>query len=529
MANTNENRNNFIVSEDIPKITQTISTNSNSNDDDDDDDVPPLIRALKATEERKAFHFHFPGHIRGKAAPTSMTELIGTNPFVHDVTELSDLDNFFCPKGPLLEAKKEAAELFGAKESWFLVGGTSCGVQASIMATCSPGETIILQRNAHVSATAGVIFSGAVPRYIFPQYNCDWDIAAGVTPLQVETAIKDCSFECRKIGAVFVTSPTYNGICTNLTEISKICHSNNTPLIVDEAHGAHFKFHPKMPKTALNQGADIVIQSTHKVLFSLSQSSMLHISNSKMVDRERLHKCLHILQTTSPSWLLLASLDATRHRLSTNPHTLFIESVKFADEAKMLINKIPGISILDPSTFPDFPAIMDPLRITVGVWGLGISGFQANRVLDNDLGIISELVSTKSLTLAFSQGTTSEHVHRLVSGFEELSTMFYARNCEKEKVNYTIDGNAIFDNLEMSLNPREAFFARKTKLKLEECIGEACGESICPYPPGIPVLVPGEVITNSVLGYLKKIISQGGFVIGAADPLLSTIVVCKKS
>lgn len=152
-------------------------------------DLPPLVRALKASAERNAVAFHFPGHKRGEAAPSALSELIGTKPFLHDVTELPELDSFFCPKGPLLEAKRLAAELFGAKETWFLVGGTSCGVQAAIMATSSPGDTIILPRNAHLSATTGVIFSGAVPKYIVPQHNPDWDIAAGVTPSQVRACI----------------------------------------------------------------------------------------------------------------------------------------------------------------------------------------------------------------------------------------------------------------------------------------------------------------------------------------------------
>ncbi|KAI3447295.1 hypothetical protein Pfo_003960 [Paulownia fortunei] len=488
-------------------------------------DLPPLVSALKASAERNDVAFHFPGHKRGEAAPSALSELIGTKPFLHDVTELPELDRFSCPKGPLLEAKKLAAELFGAKETWFLVGGTSCGVQAAVMATCSPGDTIILPRNAHVSATTGVIFSGAVPKYIVPEHNADWDIAAGVTPSQVKSAIKESKMEGRKVAAVFVTSPTYNGICSNLSEISKICHSQGIPLIVDEAHGAHFKFHPEMPKTALDQGADISIQSTHKVLCSFSQSSMLHISG-EMIDRERLHKCLHSLQSTSPSWLLLASLDAARHQLSTNPNTIFNKAVKLANEAKILISKTPGISVLDLSTFTDFPA-MDPLRITVGVWRLGLSGFQANEILDNDLGIIPELASTNSVTLAFSQGTTSEHVQRLVSGLKQLSATFSVLNYEKEKV--SVAQKAPYDNPVMSLNPREAFFASKMKMKFMECTGEVCGEFICPFPPGIPVLVPGEVITVKALDYLQQIKRHGGFIIGAADPLLDSVVVCKKS
>ncbi|CAI9766007.1 unnamed protein product [Fraxinus pennsylvanica] len=453
--------------------------------------LPPLIIALRASAELKNNH---------------------------------GLDRFFAPVGPLLEAKRLAADLFGAKETWFLVGGTSCGIQASIMATCSPGDTIILPRNAHVSATAGVIFSGAVPKYIIPESNCDWDIAAGITPSQVKTALEESELDGRKVAAVFITSPTYNGICSNLSEISQLCHSCGIPLIVDEAHGAHFKFHSAMPNTALEQGADIAIQSTHKVLSSLTQSSMIHISRD-IIDEERLHKCLHTLQTTSPNWLLLTSLDAARHQLSKNPTNIFNEAMELAAEAKTLINKTPGISVLDPSIFfPNFP-IMDPLRITLEAWQLGLSGFETNSILHKSHGIVPELIGTRSITLAFSLGTTRDHVQGLVAGLKHLSDSLLPLQLKREKIFTQI--LPFGGNFHMDLTPREAFFASKMKLKIEDSVGKICGEVICPFPPGTPVLVPGEIINDRALDYLIQVINQGGIISGAADPTLSTIVVCK--
>ncbi|XP_051113749.1 uncharacterized protein LOC127239580 [Andrographis paniculata] len=487
------------------------------------DELSPLVGALKASANRNSVPFHFPGHKRGQAAPPELAGLIGNEVFRHDATELPDLDTFFAPKGPLLKARKLAAELFGAKETWFLVGGTSCGVQAAIMATCSPGDTIVLPRNAHVSATTGIIFSGALPAYIVPEHNCEWDVAAGVTPLQVNSAIEESMVKGRKVAAVFMTSPTYHGVCSNVADIARVCHSHGIILIVDEAHGAHFKFHPDMPMTALDQGADISIQSTHKVLGSFSQSSMLHIAGN-IVDRERLHKCIHILQSTSPNWLLLASLDASRHQLSANRDTLFSEPLFLANTTKSSLAKIPGITILDLSAFPgNFPAI-DPLRITVGVWQLGLSGFQANKILDNELGIIPELVGTKSVTLAFSQGTVRHHVDKLVKGIKYLSIRFSGLARPARVLANPMA--AAFGNTVMVLSPREAFFAMKTKMKFENCPGKICGEFVCPHPPGIPVLVPGELITKKALEYLREIIDNGGYVMGTADPMLSSIVVC---
>ncbi|CAH1424522.1 unnamed protein product [Lactuca virosa] len=442
--------------------------------------LPPLVSALKASSEQKVASFHFPGHNR--------------------------------------DAQKQAAELFGATETWFLVGGTTCGIQASVMATCSPGDTLILPRNSHISAFSSMVLSGVIPKYITPEYDSDWDIASGVTPSQVEKAMKELETKGQKPSAVLITSPTYHGICTNLQQISSLCHSQNTPLIVDEAHGAHFAFHNSFPLSALQQGADLAIQSTHKVLSSLTQSSMLHVSGN-IINREKICQCLQTLQTTSPSYLLLASLDASRAQISENPK-IFDKAVEIATEAKSLIKKIPGIGILDSGVNIG----IDPLRITVGVWELGISGFEADDILYENYGVVSELVGTRSITFAINLGTRRDDVVRLVSGLKYLS---------ESRIPIPIpipipNDVRVFMGMcsEMRLSPREAFFASKKKVSFRESVGEICGELVCPYPPGIPLLIPGEVITEVVLRYLMEVKSNGGFISGAADSSLSTIVVC---
>ncbi|KAL3825556.1 hypothetical protein ACJIZ3_021585 [Penstemon smallii] len=434
---------------------------------------PPLVSALKDSAAESAASFHFPGHNRGAAAPESLTELIGTRPFQHDLPELPELDNLFAPEGPILEAQKEAANLFGASETWFLVGGSTCGVQAAIMATCSPGDTLVLPRNSHISAVSTMVLCGAVPN--------------------------------------------------DINAISKICHSRKIPLIVDEAHGGHFGFHKQLPISALAQGADLVVQSTHKVLCSLTQSSMLHSSGNSLVDRERICQCLQTLQSSSPSYLLLASLGAARAQISDNQETIFNEAIELAIEAKSMIDKIPGISLLGSLNFPS----IDPLRVTIGVWGLGLSGFEADDILCRDFGVVSELVGTQSITLAFNLGTRREHVLRLVEGLNYLSATLFPICTVNRMIEVT---NLVhFDDIEMILSPRDAFFALKRKVRIEESIGEICGELICPYPPGIPVLFPGEVITERAVEYLLRVKGQGAVISGAVDCLLSSLVVCKKS
>ncbi|XP_058213233.1 uncharacterized protein LOC131325161 isoform X2 [Rhododendron vialii] len=508
-------------------ITDHINSNSNSQKTQVDE-LPPLVGALKSSAQQNAASFHFPGHNRGRAAPSSLSQLIGERPFFHDLPELPELDNLFSPAGPILDAQKQAAKLFGASETWFLVGGTTCGIQAAVMATCSPGDYLILPRNSHISAISAMVLSGALPKYIIPEYDFDWDIAGGVTPSQVDKAIQELGKEGRKPAAVFVTSPTYHGVCSNLSEISQLCHLHRIPLIVDEAHGAHLGFHPRLPYPALHQGADIAVQSTHKVLCSLTQSSMLHMSGD-IVDRDRICRCLQTLESTSPSYLLLASLDAARAQLSASPGTVFNQAMELAVETKNTINEIPGISVLDFPRFSNFPAI-DPLRVSIGVWLLGLSGFEADEILCREYGVVTELTGTRSITLAINLGTCREHVQRLVSGLRNLSATNFlptVHQGEKRETEYAVPFNNDDISSNIRLSPRDAFFARKRKVSIKESIGEVCGELICPYPPGIPLIIPGELITEAALNYLLHLRRCKGAVIsGAADPLLSSVVIC---
>ena len=340
----------------------------------------------------------------------------------------------------------------------------------------------------------------------------------------METAIKELEKRGQKAAAVFITSPTYHGICSNLSEITQLCHSHGIPVIVDEAHGAHLGFHPHMPTSAMQQGADIAVQSTHKVLCCLTQSSMLHMSG-KIVDREKISKCLQTLQSTSPSYLLLASLDAARAQISENPETIFEKALQLAIEAKNMLRKISGISVLDGSSLPKFHAI-DPLRLTIGFQQLGLSGYEADEILCKDHDIICELVETQSITFVINLGTCREHVQKLVSGIKHLAATSAPTRAAKRKVDN--DNCAPFADIKTSLIPRDACFSGKRKVSTENSLGEVCGEFICPYPAGIPVLIPGEMMTKKALDYLLHVKSKGTVISGAFDSQLSSIVVCNK-
>ncbi|XP_078165292.1 uncharacterized protein LOC144560001 [Carex rostrata] len=483
----------------------------------------PLVEALKTTATEQVTCFHFPGHNRGKAAPPSLLSLIGSRPFVHDLPELPELDDLFSPQGRILEAQNLASQLFGASNTWFLVNGSTCGVHAAIMATCNPGDTLILPRNSHLSATSGMVLTGAIPKYIMPIYNSDWDIDGGVSASEVQRAVQEVEREGHKVGAVLVTTPTYHGICSNLEEIVRISHSLGIPVIADEAHGAHFRFNKAFPRSALEQGADLTVQSTHKVLSSLTQSSMLHLSGD-LVDPVRVSRCLQLLQSSSPSYLLLASLDAARAQLGDDMH-IFDQTLDLASEARKLIREIPGITLLDLSAFGLNFCKMDPLRITVGTLSLGLLGHDSDNILYEYYKIVPELVGTWSLTFAFNVGTRRMDVERLVLGLKHLSDKFFHEN-SKIIFNERDGSFEPFESKQMELTPRDAFFAKKRTVSIADSIGEICGELICTYPPGIPLLIPGEVITEDALTYLLDAQKQDATVSGAADKALCSIIVC---
>uniref|UniRef100_A0A0D9W1C7 Orn/Lys/Arg decarboxylases family 1 pyridoxal-P attachment site domain-containing protein n=2 Tax=Leersia perrieri TaxID=77586 RepID=A0A0D9W1C7_9ORYZ len=480
----------------------------------------PLVEALKSTANQDVSCFHFPGHNRGKASPPSLSELIDSKTFLHDLPELPELDDLFSPKGVILDAQKQAADLFGSFKTWFLVNGSTCGIQASVMATCSPGDYLIVPRNCHISVISALVLSGAVPKYIVPEYNSGWDIAGGITPSQVDKAVKELEEDGKKVGAALVTSPTYHGICSNIQGIVDICHLKGIPVIVDEAHGAHFRFHGEFPCTAIEQGADLAVQSTHKVLCSLTQSSMLHMVGH-LVDADKVSQCLQLLQSSSPSYLLLSSLDAARAQLSENAES-FDEPVSMALETKHQLSTIPGISVLDLSNFlSDFPAI-DPLRITLSASDLQLSGYEADDILAEKHQIVSELVGTQAVTFAVNLGTRWHDVQRLVHSVNHLSEKYFSQNgSSSRKDNHVCSP---LDKFSIKLTPREAFFSKKRRVCIEDSLGEICGELICPYPPGIPVLIPGEVITQDSLSYLINVRDNGMVISGAADGELKSIM-----
>ncbi|MEA5604222.1 aminotransferase class I/II-fold pyridoxal phosphate-dependent enzyme [Nostoc sp. UHCC 0252] len=496
----------------------------------------PLLDALKTNAARLHAPFYTPGHKLGEGISQPLANLLGKAVFRADLTELADLDNLFTPQGVIQEAQQLAAAAFGASQTWFLVNGSTCGIEAAILATCGTGDKIILPRNVHSSAIAGLILSGAIPIFLNPEYDSVLDIAHSITPNALESALQ----QHPDAKAVLTVYPTYYGVCGDLSAIANITHQHNIPLLVDEAHGAHFAFHPELPTPALAAGADLTVQSIHKVLGAMTQASMLHIQGDR-IDCDRISKALQLVQSTSPSYLLLASLDAARQQMALHGKMLMSRTLQLANEARTKISQIPGLSVLQILSPPyqgglggssslgglvGSPSFMtlDETRLTVTVSGLGLTGFEAEEILDEKFAVTAEFASLQHLTFIISLGNTPADIEQLVQSFTTLANEYHRTNLITSSNEQNLLTTQAYT---LHLSPREAFFAVSETLPLAQTSDRICAEIVCPYPPGIPVLMPGEIITKPVINYLQQIQVMGGFISGCTDTNLKTLKVVK--
>ena len=473
----------------------------------------PILEQLWKLSYQADAAFYAPGHKKGRGISQNLENLLGKLTFKADLPELPELDNLFAPEGVIAEAQQLAALAFGAIQTWFLVNGSTCGIIASIVASCNMGEKIILPRNIHTSAIAGLIISGAIPIFINPEYDRAKDIVYSITPRALEKTLQ----QHPDTKAVMMLYPTYQGICGDISMITEITHKYNIPLLVDEAHGAHFTFHPDLPPSALSVGADLTVQSTHKVLGAMTQASMLHIQG-QLIDPARVSKALQLLQSTSPSYLLLASLDAARQQMAIQGKHLMTKTLELADEASNRLKEITDISILEFIPQAGFTHL-DRTRLTVNVSQLGLTGFEADEILHQQLGVTCELPLLKHLTFIITFGNTPEDIEKLTQAFKILSSSPSSPSSPPSPPSPSFPLIAI--------PPREAFFAPTEILPITQSINRICGELICPYPPGIPVLMPGETITLEAIDYLQQVLASGGTITGCSDPSLKTIQVIK--
>ncbi|SHE83288.1 aminotransferase class I/II-fold pyridoxal phosphate-dependent enzyme [Clostridium fallax] len=478
----------------------------------------PLYNALMEYVNRETVPFHVPGHKKGVGIDEEFKNFIGENPFKIDVTVFKLVDSLHHPTGPIKKAQELAADAYGSDAAFFSIHGTSGAIQAMIMSVVSDGDKIIIPRNVHKSVTAGIILSGAVPVYMQPELDKKIGIAHGVTPETVERTLK----ENPDAKAVLIINPTYYGVATDIKKISNIVHSYNIPLIVDEAHGPHLGFNSKLPISAMDAGADICAQSTHKIIGALTQCSLLHVK-SKFVDKSRVQQILNLLQTTSPSYILMASLDCARRQIALYGKELLDKSIDLCNYAREEINKIPGFYCFGQEILNE-PGVysLDPTKLTITCRDLGITGYELDMILSNKYHIQMELSDLYNVLAVGSFGDTKESIEALLSALREISKEYISKGKVKP------DFLDIPNIPSRALTPREAFNGNKISVKLEDSIGKISGEFLLAYPPGIPVLCPGEIITEEIIKYINNLKEVGLYVQGTEDPKVENIKILSK-
>lgn len=477
----------------------------------------PLFDALKEYVNRETIPFHVPGHKKGVGIDKEFKDFIGENPFKIDVTVFKLVDSLHHPTGPIKKAQELAADAYGSDACFFSIHGTSGAIQAMIMSVVTANDKIIIPRNVHKSVTSGIILSGATPVYMQPELDKKVGIAHGVTPETVKQTLE----ENPDAKAVLIINPTYYGVATDIKKIADIVHSYNIPLIVDEAHGPHLGFNDKLPMSAMEAGADICAQSTHKIIGALTQGSLLQVRGER-VDINRVQQVLSLLQTTSPSYILMASLDCARRQIALNGKELLDKAIKLASYVREEINKIPGFYCFGKEILNE-PGVyaLDPTKITITCRDLGITGYDLDMILSNKYHIQMELSDLYNVLAVGSFGDTKENMDALLKALREISEEYYGKGNKKSDF---IDIPAIPAQVKI---PREAFNSEKESIAIKESAGKISGEFLMAYPPGIPILCPGEVITKEIIDYVQKLKDTGLYVQGTEDPEVNFIKVVK--
>lgn len=436
---------------------------------------------------------HMPGHKRNPLFSGGMF------PLDIDLTEVFGTDNLHCPASIIKDAQERAAELWGARESFILVNGSTCGILSSVFALTKPGDTVLADRGSHISVFNAIELRGLKPLYLLPEYDRTTGIRAGITVREIETKLN----ECPDAAACIITSPTYEGAVCDVQSIARLCHGRNIPLIVDSAHGAHLGFSDAFPQSAVKCGADAVIISLHKTLPALTQTAMLHI-NGDCADFSRIKKYLAMFETSSPSYILMASADYCTDILLKDTGKLFSEYKQRLDAFYAKTAPLGTLSLpyADGSPFFGF----DRGKIVVSCANAGITGFELQGILRNEYRIETEMAAPAYLLAITSVCDTDE-------GFKRLSDALTAADKTFTYCNKRIYAPAL-PVPECIYTPSAASLLPKRFTSVTENEGKISGSSVCVYPPGVPVLLPGERITPQVIDFLTRMKEAGASVIG---------------
>ena len=523
----------------------------------------PFVESLEEYKEQHMVPFHTPGHKIGKGAPTLLTEWMG-NALPYDLGLMYAIDDYHEPERELLESQQLAAETFGADYTWFSINGTSGAIQMMIMSAVKEGESLIIPREAHCSVHNSLVLSGAKPIYMKGRFHQRWGAPVGVTAEEA-IATMDAHPEAK---AIVLVHPNYYGIGVDVKRIVEAAHERHMLVLVDEAHGPHLVPSLGMPTPALASGADLVAQSTHKLLGSLTQTSMLH-GQGPYIDMDRIQRLQQILMSTSPNYIFLASLDMARHQWATEGQSLMKDTLNLARTLRRALNEIPGIACPGLEDI-DGAFSFDETKIIIDAKGLGLTAQEFEREL-RVRHIEVELMKAYHVLLLITIGDTETSIQQVIDAVQDISDK-YQYKMVYDRIEIIVDSvkqdtllqdqtnrtavnimqstrNTITDNVNdahgtdynevdvsameslptpvVALSPRQAFYAEMEEIPLGQSLGRISGETITYYPPGIPCLGVGETITEDVLAYMHQKQRDGYVPNGAKDRQLQTILVCK--
>nr|WGE01322.1 aminotransferase class I/II-fold pyridoxal phosphate-dependent enzyme [Bacillus velezensis] len=479
----------------------------------------PLYSGLKKHADRQPVQFHIPGHKKGAGMDPEFRQFIGENALSIDLINIEPLDDLHAPKGIIKEAQDLAARAFGADHTFFSVQGTSGAIMTMVMAVCGPGDKIIIPRNVHKSIMSAIVFSGAVPIFIHPEIDDELGISHGITLESAERALT----EHPDAKGLLVINPTYFGVAADLSGIVKLAHSFDVPVLVDEAHGVHIHFHDKLPLSAMQAGADMATTSVHKLGGSLTQSSILNVREG-LVSKERVQSILSMLTTTSTSYLLLASLDVARKRLATEGRDLLEDTILLADQTRERLNQIEGIRCVGEEITGSKGAFSyDPTKLIISVKNLGLTGHDVEKWLRESYNIEVELSDLYNILCIFTPGDRAGDADRLVSALTDISKQASDNDYAHQQTEVLLPEIPL-----LAMTPRDAFYANTEVIPLKESAGRIIAEFVMVYPPGIPIFIPGEIITEENISYIFKNLDAGLPVQGPEDATLEMIRVIKE-
>lgn len=463
----------------------------------------PIYEALKDYKSNRIVRFDVPGH-KGGRGNKELTDFLGEDCLKVDVNSMKPLDNLGHPVSVIREAERIASEAFDAENAFFIINGTTGAVQSMIMSVCKAGDKIIMPRNVHKSAINAMIVCGAIPVYINPGVEKSLGISLGMSISDIKDAIE----RNKDAKAIFVNNPTYYGICSNLKEIVDIAHDNNMMVLVDEAHGTHFYFGESLPMSAMKANADMAAVSMHKTGGSLTQSSFL--LSGKNMNANYVRQIINLTQTTSASYLLLTSLDLARKNLSLNGKEIFRKTVELSNYAREEINKLGGYNafskeLINGDTVFDF----DVTKLSIHTRDIGLAGIEVYDILRDKYDIQIEFGDIGNILAIISAGDRILEIERLISALSEIKRLY-----SKDKSGML---ESEYITPEVVLSPQEAFYRNKRSVPLKNSLGEISSEIVMAYPPGIPVVAPGERITKDVLDYIFYAKEKGSFLTGTED------------